>query len=73
MEITNGRTTPSVDKKREAIQIEAFTEWAENNKMGTVECITGLGKTFIAFRAMTSMPKNSNCLFLSESSVNLAA
>jgi ERCC4-related helicase len=35
-----------------------------------VEIITGLGKTFIAFKAMLSMPANSNCLFLAETTVN---
>lgn len=59
-----------LDKKREQIQKEAFQKWLDNNKIGTIECITGIGKTFISFWAMLSMPKNSNCLFLAETTVN---
>lgn len=62
-----------LDKKREEIQKTAYEEWLRNEKKGTVEIITGLGKTFISFWAMLSMPKNSNCLFLAETTVNLAA
>lgn len=59
-----------IDVKREEIQNQAFDAWLDNGKIGTVEIITGLGKTFIAFRAMLSMPINSNCLFLAETTVN---
>ena len=54
---------------RENIQQEAFTAWKNNNNRGTVEIATGIGKTFIAFHAVMSMPKHSNCLFLAETTV----
>lgn len=60
----------TINKKREEIQEKAYQEWLNNNKKGTVEIITGLGKTFIAFKAMLSMPFKSNCLFLAETTVN---
>lgn len=62
-----------IDELKEQIQQDAFDTWLSNNKIGSLEMITGIGKTFIAFRAMLSMPKNSNCLFLAETTVNLAA
>ena len=62
-----------IDKKREEIQNNAFQSWFNNNKIGTLQIITGLGKTFIAFRALLTMPKGSNCLFLAETTVNSMA
>lgn len=62
-----------LDKKREEIQKLAFDCWLQQGKVGTCAIITGLGKTFISFWAMLSMPKGSNCLFLAETTVNLAA
>lgn len=59
-----------IDNKREDIQNKAFESWLNNKKQGTVEIITGLGKTFIAFKAILSMPQNTNCLFLAETTVN---
>lgn len=59
-----------IDIKREEIQNQAFGAWLDNGKIGTVEIITGLGKTFIAFKGILSMPANSNCLFLAETTVN---
>jgi len=54
---------------KEKIQQEAYQKWLENDKIGTVELATGMGKTFVAFRAILSMPKGSNVLFLAETDV----
>lgn len=59
-----------IDNKREEIQLNCFQAWLDNNKIGTAEITTGIGKTFIAFRAILSMPKNCNVLFLAETTVN---
>lgn len=55
--------------KKDKIQREAYNAWLLNNKKGTCEIITGLGKTFIALHALCSMPINDNKihLFLAES------
>jgi len=60
-----------LDKKRERIQTDALTSWLNCGRKGTVEIITGLGKTFIAFRAMLTMPTESNILFLAETTVKI--
>lgn len=62
-----------IDSKREGIQNHALQAWIGQDKRGTVEIITGLGKTFIAFKAMMTMPAESNILFLAETTVKLAA
>ena len=62
-----------IDSKREEIQNHALQTWIGQGKRGTVEIITGLGKTFIAFKAMMTMPTESNILFLAETTVKLAA
>ena len=61
-----------IDRKREEIQNQALNAWLET-KRATCEIITGLGKTFIAFKAILTMPKESNILFLAETTVNLIA
>jgi len=58
-----------INNEREIIQNQAFDAWLNNEKKGTIELPTGLGKTFVAFKAMLSMPKNSNCLFIAETTV----
>lgn len=47
-----------LNEKKSAIQDEAVLKWTANNKTGTVEVITGLGKTFLALKALYTMPKN---------------
>lgn len=47
-----------LNEKKDAIQNEAVAKWRENNKKGTSEIITGVGKTFLALKALYTMPKN---------------
>lgn len=58
-----------MDDIRNKIQEEAYTSWINAGKIGTVEMATGNGKTFVAFKAILSMPKGSNILFLAETTV----
>lgn len=58
-----------IDAKREQIQTEALTAWLNNNKIGTIELVTGLGKTFILLRAILTMPQNCNVLLLAETTL----
>lgn len=57
-----------LNKKREDIQKKAVKKWLENDKKGTCEMITGLGKTFIALHCLLSMPHDDKKthLFLAE-------
>lgn len=52
--------------KREKIQKQALTSWLNNKKKGTLELITGLGKTKIALDAVKLYPKDAKILFLAE-------
>ena len=54
--------------RRNEVQNEAFNAWLSKGKFGTVEIVTGLGKTFIWLKALHSMPKNDGKihLFLAE-------
>lgn len=53
--------------KKDKVQKEALDAWIKANKKGTMEIITGLGKTFIALHALYTMPKNDDVhLFLAE-------
>jgi superfamily II DNA or RNA helicase len=56
----------NLDKKREQIQDQALQAWIQKNKKGTVEIITGLGKTMIAMKAIMTMPKGCSVLWLAE-------
>lgn len=52
---------------KDKIQKEALNKWLDNNKIGTCEIITGLGKTFIGLHALYTMPKDNTVhLFLAE-------
>jgi superfamily II DNA or RNA helicase len=51
---------------RQKIQDEALVSWIKAGKKGTLELITGLGKTKIAMEAVKLYPKNSRILFLAE-------
>ncbi len=54
-------------EKKDKVQKEALFSWIKANKIGTCEIVTGLGKTFIAFHALYTMPKNKKLhLFLAE-------
>jgi superfamily II DNA or RNA helicase len=53
-------------KSREEIQDEALIAWHKNRKKGTVEIITGLGKTKIAMDAIKTLPTTAKILFLAE-------
>lgn len=53
-------------KSREEVQEEALAAWLKAKKIGTVECITGLGKTKIAMDAIKTLPKTAKILFLAE-------
>lgn len=57
-----------LNKQRDKVQREALSAWLLANKRGTVEIITGLGKTFIALHALYTMPKDYGIthLFLAE-------
>ena len=51
---------------KDKIQQEALNSWLDNDKRGTVQIITGLGKTFISLHALYTMPKDKIHLFLAE-------
>jgi superfamily II DNA or RNA helicase len=56
-----------LNKQKDDIQRQALANWIYADKKGTVEMITGLGKTFIALHALYTMPKNNDIhLFLAE-------
>lgn len=57
-----------MEKIREEVQQKALNSWLNVNKKGTLEIVTGLGKTFIALHALNTMPKNDKKihLFLAE-------
>ena len=52
--------------KRQKIQEEALAAWLNANQRGTLELITGLGKTKIALDAIKLLPINAKLLFLAE-------
>lgn len=51
---------------RAKIQSEALVSWQKAGEKGTIEMITGLGKTKIAMEAVKTLPKDSKILFLAE-------
>ena len=51
---------------RQKIQDKALVSWINKGKKGTLELITGIGKTKIAMEAVKMYPKNSRILFLAE-------
>lgn len=51
---------------RSRIQSKALEAWVESGEIGTIEVITGLGKTKIAMEAIKKLPKDSKILFLAE-------
>lgn len=59
---------------KDKIQKEALQAWIDSGKKGTVEIVTGLGKTFIFLHALYTMPKNDGKinLFLAETTTREA-
>jgi len=58
-----------INEQKNNIQNEALLAWQSNNKCGTTEMITGVGKTFLALKSLYTMPKNDQDtihLFLAE-------
>jgi RNA polymerase primary sigma factor len=51
---------------RNEIQIAAVEAWINNGKRGTIEAVTGIGKTFISFHAIRELPKGSIIFYLAE-------
>lgn len=54
--------------KREQIQKEAFDAWVKGGRRGTVEMITGIGKTKVSLDAVKELPKDARIIFLAETS-----
>lgn len=60
------KNTVEIDK-RDTIQFTALNKWISAGKIGTTEIATGLGKTFIALRALHTMEKDDRIhLYLAE-------
>lgn len=58
-----------VNEQKNNIQNQALLAWQNNNKCGTTEMITGVGKTFLALKALYTMPRHNQDtmhLFLAE-------
>ena len=56
-----------IDKNKDKVQQEALRLWVDNDKEGTLQIITGLGKTFISLHALYTMKKDDRIhLFLAE-------
>lgn len=54
-------------EKKDKIQKKAINLWVKKGKCNTVEIVTGLGKMFIGFHALYTMPKDDKIhLFLAE-------
>jgi superfamily II DNA or RNA helicase len=51
---------------RDRVQREAFKAWCENGRQGTIQAITGVGKTFIALHAINELEVGDRILFLAE-------
>jgi len=58
----------NINKLKEKVQEDALQEWISAGKIGTTEIATGLGKTFLALKALYTMPRNDGKthLFLAE-------
>ena len=51
---------------RDKIQMKAFKAWKKNGRQGTIQAITGIGKTFIALHAVAELTEGASVLFLAE-------
>jgi len=56
-----------LNELKNKIQKEALNKWLSNEKTGTAELATGIGKTILALHALYRMDKNDSVhLFLAE-------
>jgi superfamily II DNA or RNA helicase len=56
-----------LNELKDKIQKEALNEWLKNDKKGTAELATGVGKTILALHALYTMDKDDTIhLFLAE-------
>ena len=56
-----------LNELKDKIQKEALNKWLENEKIGTAELATGIGKTILALHALYTMDKDDSVhLFLAE-------
>jgi len=58
-----------INEQKDKIQNQALEEWKKVGKTGTAEMITGVGKTFLALKALYTMPRHDQDtihLFLAE-------
>ncbi len=53
-------------EKINEIQDKAVESWIKNNMVGTINAITGIGKTFIFLKALLKLEKGIRVLFLAE-------
>ena len=51
------------------IQEIAINNWKRNGKRGTIEAVTGIGKTFIGLHAIRSYPAGCSVVFLAETTL----
>lgn len=51
---------------QDAIQKIALNNWIQAGRKGTIEAVTGIGKTFISLHAICTFPKGSSVVFLAE-------
>ena len=53
-------------KRKIKVQKEALDAWIKCGKRGSIQIITGLGKTLISLNAVKLLPKNAKIVFLAE-------
>lgn len=46
-------------KKKDKVQREAIASWEKHGKQGSCQIVTGLGKTFLFFHALYTLPKDN--------------
>ena len=56
----------SLDVARRKVQQEAIKAWIDNGKRGFIKAITGIGKSWIIYDAISLEPKDSRIILLSE-------
>jgi len=52
--------------RRDKVQRDAFQAWKDKGRKGTIQAITGIGKTFIALHAVAETKVGDRILFLAE-------
>ena len=58
-----------MEERVNTIQEEAVQSWLNSSKKGTIEAITGIGKTFIFIKCTQKLKKGSKILFLAETTL----